>query len=300
MKPLITVFTATYNRGYILEKLYLSLCEQTSFNFEWLIIDDGSIDDTSEKVDSWRKKENPFEIRYKKKKNGGKPRAINDGITLAQGRYFFIVDSDDYLLSDAIEKLEKWIKDIDKEESFIGVGAAKGYPNMKYIKGSSPYVNSYGYVDATNLERKKYNLDADMCEAYKIEIFRKYPMAEWEGENFAPEQIALNNIALDGYKLRWHNDIIYICEYLPDGLTKGSLRLEKNNPMGYAMMYNHKLLYNISFKEKIHACVQHIALSLYGKNIKYIFKSNIPFLTIVLLPLGFIIYIRRCLQYKGV
>lgn len=82
-------------------------------------------------------------------------------------------------------------------------------------------------MDATNLQRDKYNLDADMCEAYKTDIFKKYPMAEWPGEKFAPEQIALNEIALDGYKVRWHADIIYICDYLNDGLTKGSRILEK-------------------------------------------------------------------------
>lgn len=88
-------------------------------------------------------------------------------------------------------------------------------------------------IDATNLDRAKYNLDADMCEAYKTQLFKKYPMAEWPGEKFAPEQIALNEIALDGYLLRWYSDILYQCDYLEDGLTKGSSSLEKNNPMGY-------------------------------------------------------------------
>lgn len=249
MNPKFTVFTSTFNRGYIIQKLYQSLRNQTFRNFEWLIVDDGSTDNTAELFAGWIKECKSFQITYKKVANGGKPRAINLGAKYAQGQYFFMVDSDDYLVPNALEKLNIWCDEIENKTEFVGVGAARGYPNGNYLKGVAPLVNEKGYIDATNLEREKYNLDADMCEAYKTDIFRKFPMAEWPGEKFAPEQIALNNMALAGYKIRWHNDIIYVCDYLEDGLTKGSLRLEKENPMGYAMMYNHKLLYNISRKK---------------------------------------------------
>lgn len=299
MAPLITVFTATYNRGYILPKLYDSLCKQTLKNFEWLIIDDGSVDNSANLIDVWKNNKNEFEINYYKKENGGKPRAINFGVSLAKGKYFFIMDSDDYLERDAIEKLTNWIKDIDEDDLFIGVGAARGYPDRTYIKGVAPITNDLGYVDATNLERKKYNLDADMCEAYKTEIFKRFPMAEWPGEKFAPEQIALNEIALVGYRLRWHKDIIYICDYLEDGLTKGNWNLLKSNPMGYAMMHNHKLKYNTSFKEKVYDSAQLIALALIGKNPQYILKTNHLISTLIALPLGVILYFRRKAQFKN-
>lgn len=134
---------------------------------------------------------------------------------------------------------------------------------------------------------KDKNLDADMCEAYKIEVFKRFPMTEWKGEKFAPEQIALNEIALAGYQVRWHSEIIYICEYLKDGLTKGSIKLEKNNPMGYVMMYNHMLKYpNLSTKRKLYIAAQHIALFIYGHKLGYIWKSNQLKYTVLMLPIG--------------
>ena len=300
MRPLFTVFTPTYNRAYILPKLYDSLCTQTAKNFEWLIVDDGSSDNTEDLVNAWINNGHDFVIRYVKKENGGKPRAINDGVTLACGEYFFMVDSDDYLLPDALEKMSLWLTDIQDECGFIGVGAAKGYPDGKYIKGVPPTVNESGFVDATNLDRSQYNLDVDMCEAYRTDIFRKFPMAEWPGEKFAPEQIALNEIALAGYKLRWHSDIIYICEYLEDGLTKGSRKLEKNNPMGYAMMYNHMLKYGYGFKKNFHCACQVIALSIYGRHPEYLLKINSKLHMLLALPCGLVLSVRRAIQFRKV
>lgn len=292
-----TIFTPTYNRAYTLSILYNSLKNQTCKDFEWLIVDDGSTDNTCELVREYIKEERKFPINYYKKENGGKPRAINYGIKLAKGKYFLMIDSDDYLVDNAVANMKNWCKEIDKDERFVGVGAARGYEKNVYIKGVEPLVNENGYIDATNLQRERYNLDADMTEAYKTNIFKKYPMAEWSGENFAPEQIALNEIALAGYKLRWHKDIICICKYLPDGLTKGSFELERKNPMGYAMMYNHMLKYPDSLKNKYHAACQHIALSLYGKHPKYIWKSNKLWLTMLALPIGIVLSVRRKKQF---
>ncbi len=300
MNLTFTVFTPTYNRAYILPKLYESLCAQTNKNFEWLIVDDGSTDDTEKLVVSWQKNKNGFEIGYIKKENGGKPRAINEGVARARGEYFFMVDSDDYLLPDAVEKMTRWIAEIQGCKEFIGVGAARGYPDGTYLKGVPPTVNEAGFVDATNLERNLYNLDADMCEAYRTEIFRQFPMAEWPGEKFAPEQIALNEIALAGYKLRWHADIIYVCDYLEDGLTKGSRKLEKNNPMGYAMMYNHMLRYGYDPKKKFRCAYQAIALALYGGHPEYLLQMNSKGYVLLALPFGLALAVRRAIQFRKV
>lgn len=299
MNVLITVFTPTYNRGYTLSNLYHSLCRQSCKNFEWLIIDDGSTDCTKKLINEFINNDNGFEIRYHYKKNGGKPRALNDGIKLAKGRYFFIVDSDDYLLDDALKKMEKWINEIDQVEDIVGVGAARGNSKLEYIKGISPKIKENGFLDANNLERNKYDLDADMCEAYKIDILKKYPFIVWDNEKFSPEEIVFNDIALDGYKVRWHKDIIYVCEYLDDGLTKGNYSLLRKNPMGYAMLYNSKLKYNKKFKEKIYNSSQMIALSIIGKNFSYICKSNDKFSTFLALPIGFLISIRRKKQFRN-
>ena len=278
---LITVFTPTYNRGYIIEKLYKSLQKQVAHNFEWLVIDDGSTDNTEELFKKWILDDNNFNIRYIKVENGGKPRAINKALQLAQGRYLFMVDSDDYIVDDATLKLETWIKEIDDKDDIVAVGAARVYPNGEYI------------------ERKNYNLDADMCEAYKIDIMKKFPFVVWEGEKFSPEEIVLNEMSLHGYKVRWHKDKIYICDYLEDGLTKGNWGLLKSNPMGYAMLYNHKLKFERGFINRFHCCCQHIALSIIGKEYGYIFKSNAKLLNIFALPFGILLSIRRKKQFRN-
>lgn len=296
---LITVFTPTYNRGYIIENLYKSLKKQISNNFEWLVIDDGSTDNTEELFEKWNREDNKFNIRYVKTDNNGKPRAINKALEIANGRYLFMVDSDDHITNDAILKIEKWISEIDDKEDIIAVGAARVYPDGEYIKGIEPSIDdSIGYLDATNLERKNYNLDADMCEAYKIDILKKFPFEVWDGEKFAPEEITLNEIALHGYKVRWRKDKIYICDYLDDGLTKGNWNLLKSNPMGYAMLYNHKLKFTKDLSERLNYCCQHIALSIIGKQYNYIFKSNDKLLTLLSLPIGYLLSLRRKKQFN--
>ena len=298
---LITIVVPVYNVEKYISDCLDSLISQTYKNIEIILVDDGSTDNTCQLVEKWIREERNFSIRYIKKENGGKPRAINYGIQYAKGRFFFIVDSDDFLLPDAVTKMQYWCKEIESDPRYIGVGAARGLPDGAYIKGVAPNVNKKGYVDATNLQRDKYNLDADMCEAYKTDIFKKYPMAEWPGEKFAPEQIALNEIALDGYKVRWHADIIYICDYLNDGLTKGSRILEKNNPMGYAMMYNHMLKYpELNKRRKLYAACQFVALSLYGKYPPYILQCNNLASIIPAFFIGCILAVRRSWQYQEV
>ena len=299
METFISIFTPTYNRGYILPLLYESLKQQTEYGFEWIVVDDGSTDNTEELVAKWIEENKLFGIEYYKKENGGKPRAINYGLKKAKGEFFFIVDSDDVLVSDAIEKMSIWCKEIENKPEFIGVGAARGKLNGQYIKGVSPIVNELGYVDCTNLERNKYHLDADMCEAYKVDVLKHFPMAEWKDEKFAPEQIGFNEAALAGYKLRWHKDIIYICEYRDDGLTKGSWNLEKQNPMGYSMMYNHMLRYpGYSKKQKYKFACQHIALAIVGKTPSYILKTYNKKYTVLALPVGCVLAIRRKIQFR--
>ena len=133
----ITVFTPTYNRAYILENLYRSLQRQSFTDFEWLVVDDGSSDGTKALLERWQKEDNPFPIRYCYKENGGKCRAINYGLKLAQGELFFTVDSDDYLTDDALEKVALWESALPKDQKFCGIVANGGHsptetPNTRF------------------------------------------------------------------------------------------------------------------------------------------------------------------------
>ena len=226
---MISVLTPTYNRAYTLERLYLSLVGQTSYDFEWIIIDDGSEDYTKELVEKWTN--SLFSIKYFYKKNEGKHTAINVGVEMAKGEYIFIVDSDDYLLPEAIKCIEGWVDTIKNDQRFAGVSGLRGYTEKKEI-GERP---KREYVDCTNLDRKKYSLRGDKAEVYKKEILIRYPFPVFEGERFLPEDIVWNAIARDGYLLRWYNEIIYIGEYLPDGLTMSGKQEDRriDNFWGY-------------------------------------------------------------------
>lgn len=296
--PKITVHTATYNRAYILGKAYESLKAQTCKDFEWIITDDGSTDGTAELVAGWQQADNGFPIIYNKQSHIGIPRALNSGVALAATQWFLMLDSDDFLQPETIEKSISWLEEIEEDDTFAGIGFAKSYPNGEFMKNQTPVIDpKLGYVDATHLERKKYNLNMDMCEIHRVEMFRRYPFQVWEDEKYAPEQLAMYEMALAGKKLRWRAEKLYICEYLPDGQTRDD-KLVKRNPMGFAMMYNQNLLFSESLREKARNVVRMTALALYAGHPGYILNSNEPALAVLLFPLGFALYLRRSGQYK--
>lgn len=228
---LITVFTPTYNRYYTLTRLYNSLCAQTNKNFEWLIVDDGSTDDTETLIRKFIPE--GFSIRYYKQVNGGKHRAINRAVSLAQGDWFFIVDSDDYLRDDAVDVLQKAISDIEGKEDFCAVVANRVFPSNKVIGTNC----NYEILDTDFLSyRTKYKIVGDRAEVVRTKVMKEFPFPEISGENFCPEGIVWNRIA-QKYKARYINRNIYYCEYLYGGLTDKAELLKKQNPIAYAIFY---------------------------------------------------------------
>lgn len=294
---MLTVFTPTYNRAHTIDLLYQSLLKQTSFDFEWLVINDGSKDKTDDLFNLWLKNDNPFPIRYITINNGGKQRAINKALELAKGDYFFIVDSDDQLLPDAVSFIIQSFESLPKNDSYIGISGIKGGFDGKPLT-RTPRIPNIGYIDATNIEREKYDLHADMAEAFYTEKLQKYKFPVWEGEKFTPEAVVWDQIALDGYKLRWFDKVIYLCEYLPDGLTNSTWRLLKNNPMGYAMLFNTQLRYANEVKNKINLILQFISCCCLAKEYGYIKKCNERVLSYLLFPMGWLLSIRRKSQIK--
>lgn len=293
----LTIHTATYNRAYILGQAYASLRAQTCKDFEWIITDDGSIDNTSDLVQSWQKADNSFRIIYNPLPHVGLPRALNSGVELASGEWFMRLDSDDYLVDTAVEKIMQWLSEIEDKNEFVGVGFARCQPDGQFMKDQIPLINpDLGYIDATNIERPQYRLDMDMCEVERVSLLRKFPHQYWPTETFAPEQLNHNEMALAGYKYRWRAEKLYICSYLLDGLTKNDT-IVKNNPMGYAMMHNQNMLIHTRFFERFKSAMQMTALALYAENISYLRKSNCMTATVMSFPLGVALSIRRRIQY---
>ena len=234
-KMKVTVFTPTYNRAYIISKLYMSLQRQQVKDFEWLIIDDGSTDNTESLVKGWITSEKSFPIRYYKQKNGGKCRAINRALDLAQGELFFTVDSDDYLTDDAIKKIIGWEADIHDKTGFCGIAG-----NLGTTPHDTPNsIIETDYFEGTALDRYR-NVDGERAMVFYTDIHRRYKYPEFEGENFITEAVAWNRMANDGYKIRFYNDIIWVYEYREDGLTKSGNKLFINNPRGYGLWLHEK------------------------------------------------------------
>ena len=231
----VTVFTPTYNRAYILGDLYHSLQRQTCMDFEWLIVDDGSADDTKALVASWQGEENPFPIRYIYQENGGKCRAINRGLKEAEGRLFFTVDSDDYLTDDAIEKVIRWDGELPADGHFCGYVGNRGITPTQTPNRLFPG----GYLDGTALDRYD-QVDGERAFVFYTEIHRKYLYPEFPGEKFLTEAVTWDLMAHDGYKMRFYNDIIWIWEYKDDGLTRAGYRVFLENPQGTGLFFRQK------------------------------------------------------------
>lgn len=215
----ITIFTPTYNRSSYLRRLYDSICLQAHLDsIEWVVIDDESTDDTADTMQKiFADNKERFPIRFLKQKHGGKHRAINKAVSIAEGDYFFIVDSDDYLCKGAIEKILLWIEGVRTRNDICAVAGIAVFPNNKVIGGAINF--STEYVDASIFDRYKYGLGGDKAEVYKTSILKRHPFPEFKNEFFVTENVCWYSIAAEGYLIRWYDDAIYVRDYLPGGLT---------------------------------------------------------------------------------
>ena len=244
---MITVFTPTYNRGYILHRLYESLCRQRFHDFEWIVVDDGSTDNTPELLRECCREER-INLRVFHQENSGKHIAINKGVQEARGELFFIVDSDDYLSDNALETMWRYYQDIRDDARFVGLSGVRATPDGKRIGGE---------VDFETLDCHimdffcKYHYQGDMAEAYKTSVMRRFPFPVIPGEKFCCESLIWNRIAQVGV-LRYTNEKWYICEYRPDGLTAHITQVRMRSPRYAMLLYAEQARYrtNTLFKLK--------------------------------------------------
>ena len=224
--PLITIITPTFNRKDKINKLYSSLKLQTSFNFEWLIVDDGSSDNTKEWIYSLNEKN--FKINYIYKINGGKHTALNVAYKNVKTLISIVVDSDDYLSNNAIELIEKYYNKYKNYDNMCGFCFLKQYTNGQLVTKSFPN-------DEIISDYNKYIVNSkfsgDKAEVFYANIIKQYKYPEYRNERFISEGYVYSEIARR-YDMVFINIPIYYCEYLPDGLTKGGRKLRILNPLG--------------------------------------------------------------------
>lgn len=253
---LITIFTPTYNREKFLNRLFLSLKNQTSKNFQWVVVDDGSTDLTEDLVKTFIK-ESDFQIIYKKVENSGKMVAINKGVQLCSGEYFFIVDSDDYISYDAVELIEKYAQELPS--NYGGLVFRK-----HNISGSNFPEFPENIIDSTPLEIfYKKRILGDKAEVFKTSVLKEFKFPKIDGEKFIPEGLIWNRIG-NKYKMRYINKVIYNFEYIDGGYTKGFTDIIKKNPKGFILYYKEMLGYEIPLVNKLKFFIRYIQCIYYS------------------------------------
>jgi len=258
-KKMITVFTPTYNRASLLYRIYNCLCHQTFQEFEWVIIDDGSTDDTEQAVRILidRKCAN-YPIRYYKKPNGGKHTAINRAVEIAQGELFLILDSDDTLPYNSLHIINDHYQPIKMISDLGGVCGLMAHHNGERI--GSGFSEDDMEVDEISL-RYQHHVTGDLAEVFKTSVLREHPFPEIPDERFCPEQLVWFRIA-QKYKLRCFNQIIYYRDYLEGGLTDRIVKIRMESPLASMMTYQELLdldfqKYNLSWKVRTKAAINY-------------------------------------------
>ena len=222
----ITILTPTYNRAAYLPRLFESLKAQTNRDFLWLVVDDGSEDDTENLIASYGQQ--GVELRYIRQENGGKHTALNRGIAEIQSELTFIVDSDDYLPENAVETVLAY------HEKYRGTPGLCGYSflrchgdgrvNTAYFP-SDELIGSYAQV------RINGDIGGDKAEVFYTEILKKYPFPVFPGEKFMPEDAVWMQMS-GPYQMVHMNKNIYYCDYLEGGLTNTGRRMKVHSPRG--------------------------------------------------------------------
>lgn len=224
---LLTVFTPTYNRAHTLQRLYESLLRQQTTEFEWLIIDDGSTDDTQEVVQKYLLDER-LHVRYYRKENGGKHTAHNMAIELAAGEYFMCLDSDDYLADHALDRLTDVLEALTKNEGVVAYIARENGQLLCDEFPKKEKVKSYYELWSVLGCRGEHTL------VHPTDVLKEYPFPVFEGEHFVTEGVVWNR--MDCAMLLFP-EVIMIREYLSDGLTRNFNQIMKQNPAGFCFYF---------------------------------------------------------------
>ena len=280
----LTVFTPAYNRAHTLPRTYESLCNQKCKDFCWLIIDDGSTDDTEQLVKGWMEKDNGFEIQYIYKENGGMHTAHNMAYENITTELNVCVDSDDCMAEDGVAKiLKKW--DEVKDSGYAGIIGLDADMNGKIIGKSFPKsmkeTTLMGYYAMGGAGDKKL--------VYRTDIIKKYsPYPVFEGEKYVALAYKYRLIDQD-YKLAVLPQILCNVEYQEDGSSGTMWKQYLKNPKGFAFWRKICMRYPESRKRKIVDCIHYCSSSQIAKDKWYIRESPAKFMTFLCSPLGVVL-----------
>ena len=285
-KILLSIITPTYDRADHLKACYESLLAQKGGGFEWILVDDGSADGTSELAVCFSN--GPIPFRYIRKENGGKHTALNAAHPYIRGDYVMVLDSDDTLTEDAVETvLDVWSRWADHPE--VGIvtllkGRDREHPNC-YANDENTPVDIMSY-------RRVCPVSNDACEVIRTELFLKYPFPVFPGERFLSVGALWNRVSFT-HKCVYVNKVIYLCDYLEDGLTKSGRPLRIRNPNGGMYTSNLNMAAKNDWKIRIKNGLLFTCYGCFAKlsPIEMAKRSDYALLMYCCLPLGWLLYL---------
>lgn len=292
MMKKLTVFTPTYNRRELLTRLYSSLCNQTSKGFLWLIIDDGSSDQTGKLVKEWQT-EGKLDIQYHYKENGGMHTGHNAAYQLINTELNVCIDSDDYMPNDAVEKIiYKWSTVIDKTKiaGIIGLDA----DNEGAVIGTRiPAVLDSGSLSSLY---EKHNVRGDKKIILRTDIVRNYPpYPEYVGEKLVPLGILYLMICAE-FDFIYSNEVYCIVEYQADGSSNSILKQYKQSPRGFGYARMIQKRYSSSLLQDLKNSTHLISSALFANDLTLLFKGGKIYQNILMIPFGLILH--ACILFK--
>ena len=277
----LTIFTPAYNRGYIINKCYESLCRQTCKDFVWLVVDDGSTDNTADLIKAWQQQENGFEIKYIYKENGGMHTAHNVAYENIDTELNVCIDSDDYMPDDAVEKIVGFWKK-NGSDKYAGIIALDVYEsNCKVVGKELPNQKS-----TTLTDYYKNGGAGDKKLVYRTDVINstpKYP--EFEGEKYVG--LAYKYHIVDKTKeLLILNEPVCVVDYQADGSSFSMWKQYYNNPKGFAFLRIADMEYQ-SGLDLLKTCIHYVSSSIISKNHAFVKESPKKAQTVLAIPFGF-------------
>ncbi len=293
MKPLITVFTPTFNREKLLHRSYEAMKRQTNQNFVWLVVDDGSTDNTKNVCEKWMTEDHEFVLKYVYKENGGLQSGYVEALKHIETELCFCVDSDDYLIDEAIEKLYCFWQKYGSER-VAGILSLDQFANGEILGGKFPNLETGEEIDLIDIDIRKKIVrpKADRMLIIRTEIYKMAkPAKRYPGERTINATYLHLQIAKE-WKFVLLNEPICVVEYQSDGRSDFGHRLKDycKVPNAYADWRIFKLGFkDMPFKDK---CIQNIHYIAECKlaNRNAVKESPTPLLTFLLLPIGTILH----------
>lgn len=250
---LVTVITPTYNRADMLYNCYTSLKKQTNTRFQWMIVDDGSTDNTKEVVKKIFN-ENYLDIKYIRKENGGKHTALNKGVEKVKTPLTVILDSDDIFTDTAIETIELYYNKYNSISNICGYTFLKAYSNGEIMGNPFETEGRYNYIDL-RLNNSKYG---EKCDVFFTNKLKEIPFSVYPNEKYIGESTAWAKLGMK-YDMISVNEIIYIAEYLPEGLTKNGREIRIMSPYGGMEYAELNIILKRSLFQKIKYSILYVA-----------------------------------------